>query len=1175
MLLEAATTLRVLAGVVGVGYSLYSKSQDEKFDFGQVSEAIFGQAVGGIFYDWFKSGSKIAYQRFLSNLNTLDKDSLNYDLQRAASKAQILATFFACQACLINLKTDRSSVLDKVKHVAGQDKDFRWLTEVSKYLKASIKNPPDHIFDARLDYQDIFSIFDQQNLAGAESTQQEVSEKIKKAVIADIKNTYFGVDSSAGALSLLEGKINDGWEESPNASGSIIQLKIENRRKNKYDWFELVCILFNEEYKENPRVKAAMEAQAHLSQIALLNSISKNLNAFGTLGVGLNELINQVTDFREENFYLHKITHQELKEIKETLAELKKERERDAIAREKENREKSGAATTEVGTVLGDFNYKRPTKFFNRESDFDKLKRFVLNHPQPIIVIKGAGGFGKTSLAEHLLKEIAPRDKIADTNIVNEIAIFDGQKKGDLTFENIFFRSAELLDRVFKAEGEKSLLRGVFKIEEMDDEQRIRFLFVQLKRLGKVWFFFDNCESVLTEANVLKDERLTKLLELALNYKDNLRVILTTREVPIFEGSGRVSLLVMDGHLPPADAVDYLKQLAVDFNTNWRCSNERETEDLLAVLAEKLRYIPKALFSFADYYSQERENPLVLRKVLEREELFADFAKFDLEKGYAKLIGEQLEILSPLERAVWQVLSVFREPVSVEAIKFVLSDYDLTDVWQLLRGSGSIIAEEREIEGNYFRLFSLEQSVKDYIYQLLPAEVADSDSQSQFFNRRQLNIRAAEFYRSIHKPVEDCHKPEDFSSYFNEMEQHYQAGQYESVVLAATPLMFKITELGLAQEIIERLNLVQDKLTDEKSKASNFNNLGMALHSLFKFKEAVVEYNKAIGILEELADDDKRLGQTDDLATTQAVWWTLPGALTSSDSTDNLIIVYFNKWYALESLLERKEAIVESDKAIAILEKLVNEQGRSDLLYALALAYKFKSDSLHNSGKLYEAQTVALKGNEIFEGLVNEQGRLMPMELMAAYAYIGLFPLLHQSFWDSKKTKTKNKERAKYYDKRIEILEELVNEQGHAEFANQLAMSYVSKGIMLRNSGSDEGFELDTKAIELLEGSLQRGDLHSLPLLARAIKQRSINYLWAFKRQLARKDSEQLQSLLDYTRNTLGLEHFAGQIALEITYLQDERTRLKKTFFFRLFILLFILGGAVYFLWPVVRKMFF
>ena len=234
--ITAMTSLRVLAGVVGVGYSIYSNQTDEgSFDFGEVPKAIFGTAVGGLFADWLKEGSEASYVKFLEKISSLDADSLNHDLQKAARKATLLATYFACQGCLADIKSERHNIWKRFKNIAWKDEDINWLVEVSKNLKAEIKDTENATFDNKLDYKELLGIFDKENIANAKTIQDEFAVNLKETTLADIKSDYlskFGglitVPFSQNAFELLSEAIHNSWETFPEDKDFTIQLKLNS-----------------------------------------------------------------------------------------------------------------------------------------------------------------------------------------------------------------------------------------------------------------------------------------------------------------------------------------------------------------------------------------------------------------------------------------------------------------------------------------------------------------------------------------------------------------------------------------------------------------------------------------------------------------------------------------------------------------------------------------------------------------------------------------------------------------------------------------------------------------------------------------------------------------------------------------------------------------------------------
>ncbi|HSK72019.1 MAG TPA: hypothetical protein VK892_10020, partial [Pyrinomonadaceae bacterium] len=323
-LITAMTSLRVLIGVAGVGYSFFvNKDTEGNFDYGEIPKSIFGETVGGIFYDWLKHGTSAGYDKFLQSLDSFDADALNHDLQRAARKATLLATYFACQACLADIKSERHSIWKRVKNAAWKDEDINWLVAVSKSLRDEIKNVETETFDERINYNELLNIFDKDSIANPKTSQKEFTDKLKEQTLQDIKNGYYAkfggqkaVPFSQDGFDLLSEAINNGWENFPQDRDFTIQLKLtaHGNQVKKYDWFHLVCVIFNEEYKVNEKIEAAMQKHTALEQTALLKQISSNFQSFGRLE-NFHDLERQIEDFREENFVYHQITHEKLNEI--------------------------------------------------------------------------------------------------------------------------------------------------------------------------------------------------------------------------------------------------------------------------------------------------------------------------------------------------------------------------------------------------------------------------------------------------------------------------------------------------------------------------------------------------------------------------------------------------------------------------------------------------------------------------------------------------------------------------------------------------------------------------------------------------------------------------------------------------------------------------------------------
>ncbi len=407
-LITAMTSLRVLFGAAGVTYSFFAnKDKDGSFDYGEIPKSIFGQTVGGIFYDWLKDGTSAGYDKLLQSLDSFDADSINHDLQRAARKATLLATFFACQGCLADIKSERRSIWKRIKNVAWKDEDINWLVAVSQSLKDELKSVETATFDERIDYKELFSIFDKDNIANPEIAQKEFAGKLKEQTLSDIKNSYYAkfggrkaVSFSQNAFDLLSEAINNGWEDFPDDKDFTIQLKLnaKGNRVKKYDWFHLVCIIFNEEYKVNEKIEAAIQKQTTLEQTALLKQIAD----FGRIE-NFSELEWQISDFREENYWLHKDTQK------------KQDKAQDSLDRIEEKFDDVEIKPKDLPKLVGRLTEK--TLFVDRVGERDNLTEWLTQKRKKVIVVKAASGYGKTSLAMEVLHALAPDPKLLDERL--------------------------------------------------------------------------------------------------------------------------------------------------------------------------------------------------------------------------------------------------------------------------------------------------------------------------------------------------------------------------------------------------------------------------------------------------------------------------------------------------------------------------------------------------------------------------------------------------------------------------------------------------------------------------------------------------------------------------------------------------------------------------------------
>lgn len=401
-LITAATTLRVLVGIVGVGYSLYS-NQTEKgnFDFRKIPEAIFGETVGSFFADWLKEGTTVAYDALIGKLQLTAEDPLIYELQVAVRKAQLTATLMACRSCIDRLDLENHTQLERLKSKVVNSEELAWLSAVVTDLEEQLATPFP-LPTQKGDYEEIFSVFDKEKMKSEDTTIEEFKSRSKEAVLRDIRNRYYstlkgqrGVAFSEDGYKLLEEAIVNGWVNLKLPQGSIVQLGIIDGgladAAPAQDWFELVCLIFNGDFKTNQRVQTALlREDTEITKTTLLNFVSSGLESLGRLERDLSELTSTVTEFRKENLLQSELTNEKLDDMKGMLKTVLTQ-----VLSEHGVSETGFSA--ERNSVLEMFTPPPMEGMVARTSLVDRLRERLLD--SNFLLLYGSSGMGKSVLS--------------------------------------------------------------------------------------------------------------------------------------------------------------------------------------------------------------------------------------------------------------------------------------------------------------------------------------------------------------------------------------------------------------------------------------------------------------------------------------------------------------------------------------------------------------------------------------------------------------------------------------------------------------------------------------------------------------------------------------------------------------------------------------------------------
>jgi tetratricopeptide (TPR) repeat protein/predicted Ser/Thr protein kinase len=288
-----------------------------------------------------------------------------------------------------------------------------------------------------------------------------------------------------------------------------------------------------------------------------------------------------------------------------------------------------------------------------------------------------------------------------------------------------------------------------------------------------------------------------------------------------------------------------------------------------------------------------------------------------------------------------------------------------------------------------------------------------------------------------------------------------------------------------AIEIYERLVNVEGRRKLVHDLASSYMNKAITLCAMADYRDALNLFDRAIAINENLVKQEGSHQMSQDLAAAYVNKANAVsnlgdhrGAVTLYDNAietyerliqqggrfklygwlklpNDLAMVCMNKTAALLALGENRKAIEVCDRAIEIRERLVNQEGQTEVANDLASAYVNKANALHGAGDYLEAVRLYDRAINVRERLVNEEGRSeVASDLSLAY--------VNKASAVSKLGDTSGA--IALYDCAIEIREQLVKREGRSELLGDLALArgYRAEALIRlgdRTRGLDEGRE--------------------------------------------------------------------------------------------------------------------
>jgi tetratricopeptide (TPR) repeat protein len=539
------------------------------------------------------------------------------------------------------------------------------------------------------------------------------------------------------------------------------------------------------------------------------------------------------------------------------------------------------------------------THFKDRLREIQGLCDHLADASVRLVSVVGRGGMGKTALACRVLADLE-RGVLPVLGEERELPI-DGilylnARSTGLGLERIYTDVGRML-----GEPAASQLAARWA-GDTPLAAKIEYL-LETMRNGLYLILLDNLEEELTEEGTVAEEGLHLFIERCLTQPDGVRLVVTSRKGVRFAAAALHSTrcIPLREGLPKDDAVALLRDLDPQGTLGLRDAPEGD----LRRAARLTRGIPRALEILAGILHQDPTTSLP--------KLLADEAAFGAEV-VEQLVAEGYHRLEDDERRIMEALAVFDRPADETSTAYLLHPwFPGLDVRVGLRrlASGYFVSANR-VTGEY----SLHPLDRDYAYHQIPDEIETEmgdgrEESGEEYTRRNLELRAADFYVSLRKPESEWKTIDDLAPQLAEFEHRVRARDYDGACRVLAPIDFDyLFKWGHCAQLMELRERLLGCLTDPGLRAANLGSLGRAFYSLGQVERAIKLYEQALAIAREIGYHQN-----------EGIW------------LGNLGLAY-----RAQGQVER--AIEFHEQALAIAREIGDSQNESIWLGCLGLAYR-------------------------------------------------------------------------------------------------------------------------------------------------------------------------------------------------------------------------------------------
>jgi Flp pilus assembly protein TadD len=622
----------------------------------------------------------------------------------------------------------------------------------------------------------------------------------------------------------------------------------------KYDWFYLVCAIFNEEYKANPKIQAA-------AQKLLLLDISEKLNNFGTLNqTSIDELTKQISGFADELKYLR----QGIDKANESLESL-----HEKVDKLNPNNQQPIQFNSYLPPNMDD-------EVYGRDKEIDELIRF-LRDEKGHAIISALTCLGKTSLIrKFLFRHYDQEENVSKLpDLFTDVLYLDCQQIS--TFESIL--------RHFDA-----FLQTISFYDDSDKAEFLRLNILAKISEHKVLLIFDNFEAWQTDGKYLNAD-IAVFLNIFIANAGNMRAIFLSWFSPNKEKEflAKVKYLSsieksLENGLEPEKAIELVRNESMQYCQNDSLVDlDKVSEADLHKFFTEVYYIPQAIQSMVHFignqqctFGQFLDNYKNAFAIEERSEENLKSIKDKKLRPTNALIKMQISLLNAQAKYLLSHIAFYGIDVPQDILVLDLENTsaELSENRQQLNNLAKDRLVIRTIERRDqepFELYHLHNFVYDAVIEHLPLfqnkYETHLENLANQMNGKTRNVWENKHFNKMLALVECWEKIEDYFVYTKKRtDRQIKRDLVDFNKALATQEIAEANTKYLTNEQINQLRAnaeknYQDYLKKNPNDSNAYNNLGILLaNDESRWSEAESAYNKALEINPNDAEAYNNLG---------------------------------------------------------------------------------------------------------------------------------------------------------------------------------------------------------------------------------------------------------------------------------------------------------------------------